>query len=119
MPVLKATRMGVTTLAAALLAAGALSTRPLLAARPQQPSVSDGPATVFAEEIDFDAAQGVTVLKGNVEVLTGSRILRSDQMTLKQIQGSSDIEWAKASGHVTIEDKPVPEVRTRLQRLLP
>ena len=44
----------------------------------------------------------------NVEVVSGQRTMRSDHMTLKRIPGQQGFEWAKASGHVFLEDKSRP-----------
>src|SRR5438067_5489976 len=75
-------RIAVGALSAALLAAGALSTRPLLAARPQQASAAKDDTLIYADEINYDAETGLTQLEGNVEVVSGQRTMRSDHMTL-------------------------------------
>src|SRR5581483_1660532 len=83
----------------ALLAAAISVPRPLQAAkgRPQQAQAADETAVINADEIQFDTAQGVTLLSGNVEVISGRRILRADSMTLRSPEGRNDqIDWAKA-----------------------
>jgi len=105
----------VALLAALLPLAAALRPGPLLAARRtqaspgarRQPAPDPGDAaTITFDEIDYDEGAGVAHLKGNVEVLSGNRILRADEMTVKRRPGEqSQMDWAKARGHVYLEEK--------------